>query len=272
MLVLPLLPIVSVVFAQNEPTAQEWKEIEADLARTKREKPDEYRRTVALAQMALGLFGFGIGPFDGTVDSKFSKALREYQRVRNLSVTGDLDAKTLVGVMHDFESWNQQVIANIILPPLSVRVEQWDHGFAAAEGTWIIRGEKTGRPLQTTEIRCYKELSLCLESTAILDINNNNYLSVHSNHHKIERWDQHEILTKPDNSAMCVRYTMRIGRVKKSVTGLRLRVNHTDGCKDLAPELHLELVEGWEAMKQMRAELREKLKGVFQAPALVYGP
>jgi hypothetical protein len=162
--------------------------------------------------------------------------------------------------------------SQIILPPLSVSVEQWDHGFVAAEGTWIIIGEKSGLPLQTTEISCYKDLKVCLEATAILNTENNGFLSVHSKQHKIDRWDQHEILTKPDSSAICVRYTMRIGRVKKSVTGLRLRISAREECKDLAPELHLELVQGWEAVKQMREELREKLKGVLQAPALVYGP
>jgi hypothetical protein len=272
LLVLSLvLLLADAVLAESQPTPQEWKEIEADLAKTKREQPNEYRRLVALAQMALGLFGFGIGPFDGNVEANLHDALRKYRRVRNLPETGDLDAKTLSSLMRDFESWNKKLIANVYLPGLHVFVVLWDRGYVSAKGTWVIVGEKSGLPLQTTEINCHKDLGLCFESTAILNVENS-FLSVSPNHYKIERWDRHEILTKPDNSAQCVRYTMRIGRLKKSATGLRLRTNDKRECKDFSPELHLKLVDGLEVMKQVRTEYGEKLKGVMQAPAWINGP
>lgn len=85
---------------------------------------------------------------------------------------------------------------------------------------------------------------------------------------EIERWDGHEIFTKPDQSAACVRYTTRIGRLQKSVTGLRLRFRDDGFCKDMEAELHLRLVDGLEVMSQIADEREAKLKGVVQAPGI----
>jgi hypothetical protein len=86
--------------------------------------------------------------------------------------------------------------------------------------------------------------------------------------HEVERWDQHEITTKPIQSAHCVPYSLRIGRREKAATGLRLRTVDEGDCKDLATELHLKLVDGHEVWQKLYEDRGARLKGLLQAPGL----
>ena len=102
-----------------------------------------------------------------------------------------------------------------------VVVKLWDKGYIQAIGTWTIVGDRQANPLQTSDIRCWQSRGICRETTAT--IMENNYLDIHVTESEIERWDQYELTTKPEGSAICVRYTMRISRQDETVTGLRLR-------------------------------------------------
>lgn len=66
-----VLALISPVHgAAPELTPEESKAAIAEFDRMKREKPEEYRQTLATLQMALGAFGFGTGPFDGVLDTR----------------------------------------------------------------------------------------------------------------------------------------------------------------------------------------------------------
>jgi hypothetical protein len=120
--------------------------------------------------------------------------------------------------------------------------------------------------VQTTEISCWKSRGICHEITA--SITDTNFLTIHSTEHQIERWDRHELTTKPQESALCVRYTMRITRQEETVTGHRLRTLNEGMCKGTTPELQLKLVSGVEVWTQVNKERNDKLQQVRQMPGL----
>ena len=117
----------------------------------------------------------------------------------------------------------------------------WDQ-YVSAKGTWVFVNEKSGLPLQTTEISCYREWGRCFEATAV--VGDNNLLSIDTNIHEVERWDAHEIVLKPDDKA-CVRYTMRISQSQEIVTSLRMPLSKEGLCAAVAnKELQLRLASG----------------------------
>lgn len=241
---------------------------EAELVKMAKEKPQQYREYVAMMQMALGAFGFGTGPFDGILDERTIKAIRTYQGVRGLPQTGRPNSRTAESLMGDYELWTQNPP---LLPKLRVFLDTWDQGYVSAEGTWIIEGEKSGRPIQTSRLECHMNRKICTEATTHMT---GNYLSVGVEEHSIERWDSHEIVTKPsDSGAMrCVRYTTRIGRTSRTVTGLRLRISEDGLCKDFTPELRLRLVDGMEVTNALRDGRHSRLKSLMQAPPIFKNP
>src|SRR5262245_6541106 len=51
---------------------------------------DNTKRTATLlAQLLLGQLGYGVGPYSAVLDKKTEQALRDYQKNRNLTPTGD---------------------------------------------------------------------------------------------------------------------------------------------------------------------------------------
>jgi len=77
----------------------------------------------------------------------------------------------------------------------------------------------------------------------------------------IERWDEHEIVTKP-SEATCVRSTIRINREQQSVTEVQNTFSAQGPCKGLSiGEQHLHLEDGLKVANQIR---EQQLKG--QAP------
>jgi hypothetical protein len=245
--------------AGKEMTAEELKAFDADIAKLKREKPEDYKVFVLTAQIALSTFGFA-KPFDGILDTSTQEALRRYQGFRRLPVTGDLDAKTWDTLTRDLKGWQSRTV---FFPGLQVFVDFWDQGWVSVTGTWKIVGQKSGRPIQTSKILCDKKLVICTEATAHLD---NDLLSANTEVHQIDRWDEHEIVTAPKQSAACARYTMRIGRAQKAVTGLRLRTSDVGICAGFEAELHLKLVDGMEVRREVVEEHNKKYQGLMQVP------
>src|SRR5262245_18612034 len=211
------------VAAERTPTEQEFRDGDAQMAAMKRDKPDEYRMLIVGTQMALGAFGSGTGPFDGHLDQRTMAAIEKYRRVRGLPKSGSLDTRTFTRIMDDFKLFQMNTFLDL-LPHAMVLSDGWDDGYVKAAGTWTIEGQESAWPVQTSEISCYRSRSLCVEATACLQLENR-YLFPLVELHDIERWDQHEIVTRPTRSAVCIRETFRIGRVQQSVTGLRLRVS-----------------------------------------------
>lgn len=215
--VIPVVLVLSVLSVVAVSATTQTDEEEAhyqELLRLKREQPTEYEKhhliLTFVAQTLLGRLGYDVGPFDGVLGDRAQAALRLYQKKRGLPVTGDpLSFETHKQINADYETLNQQT-AN--LPQLLVNVETWDTGYASAEGTWTIQGEELAWPEQTSKIRCFLNLGICLEATAIIETRafGPEHLSVELNTYQIERWDDVELVTKPRHNAICVQHILRM--------------------------------------------------------------
>src|SRR4030095_16836004 len=139
-------------------------EYEAELQRLKRDKPKEYEETSQLAtlgtQLLLGRLGYGIGPYSGVLDEKTKNGLREYQKQRNLPITGDpLSFETFEQVNKDTNLLDYQPAS---FPGLFVFLDFWQSGYVSGKGTWVLTNEKMGLPEQTTHIQCLRDKRICI--------------------------------------------------------------------------------------------------------------
>lgn len=263
---LTLLSVFLVVAAaRSQPTTENKRKerlaYERELQRLKRDKPTEYENTKKLAnlgaQLLLGRLGYGIGPYSAMLDEKTKKALLEYQKLRSLPVTGDpLSFETFEQIGKDTELLDYQTVT---LPSLHIYLDLWSQGYVSAKGTWVLTNEKMGFPEQASDIHCYRDRRTCTEATAIVSgKGSNRSLAVDADSYEIERWDEFEIVTKPQETGFgCARYIRRFNRVQKSVTGLRSTISTGGLCQGVEPkELNMTLSDGfkvyWELDKSAR--------------------
>ena len=247
------------------------KRVEADgkidaeeMQELKRILPDYYRAFVVTTQMTLATLGYNPGPFRGDFDERTRQALKEYRADRHLAPAPDLDTETIDALKKDEVSISMPVV---YLPMLVVNTVAWDQDYVSAQGTWVIVGEEQGFPLQTSEITCFKSMTYCVEATSTLDVSGQSdyalgMLSTDLELHEIERWDQYEITTKPDDKA-CVRYTLRISRARNEVTGLRTTLDTKGPCAGVSKaDFHLKLIDGqgiYDNRFKLRQEKRRQL-------------
>ena len=213
-----------------------------------------------MAQLLLGRLGYGIGPYSAVLDDKTKQTLREYEKLRNLPITGDpLSFETFVQINNDSELLDYQPVT---LPGFHVFVDSWSQGYVSAKGTWVLTNEKTGLPEQTSDIHCVRDRRACTEATAIVSgKGSERSLTVDTDFYEIERWDEYEIVTKPKETGFgCVRYVRRFNRVQKSVTGLRSTISTGGACQGVeAKELNMTLSDGF----KVYWELNKNAKKIF---------
>jgi len=248
---------------------KERLEYETELQRLKRDKPKEYENTrqmaTLLAQLLLGRLGYGVGPYNGVLDEKTNNALREYQKLRNLPITGNpLSFESFEQIKKDTDLVDYSPAT---LPPLHVFLDFWESGYVSAKGTWVLINEKMAEPEQTTHLQCFRERHMCIGATAnVSGEGGKKIVSVDADVYEIERWDDHEIVTKPrETSGRCVRYVLKFNRVQKSVTGLRSTISTEGPCKAIeAKELHMLLSDGlkvhWELYQNSKKAYREVMR------------
>ncbi len=216
-----------------------------------------------MTQVLLGRLGYGVGPFDGVLNETTKKALLEYQKRRKLPVTGDpISFETFQQVEKDMKSLDYDPVG---LPRLFIYVDSWKSGYVSGEGTWIMANEKMGWPEQATHLECQRDQRICTEATAILSRTfGSNSLTVHTSVYEIERWDDHEIVTKPkETGAGCARYTLRINRVQESVTGLRSIISTEGLCEGMvAKEIYMTLSDGFKVYWDLYQKSKKATKGL----------
>jgi hypothetical protein len=261
-----LLVFLAMTVAQSQPVSEDKRkqklEYERELQRLKRLKPNEYEdhRKLATftAHLLLGRLGYGVGPFSAVLDEKTEKALREYQKLRNLPVTGDpLSYETFEQIGEDTELLDYRPVT---LPSLHVFLDFWNQGYVSAKGTWVLTNEKMGFPEQTSDISCVRDTRTCTEATAIVSgKGSNRRLAVDTDSYTVERWDEYEIVTKLKETAFgCVRYIRRFNRVQKSVTGLRSTISTGGACKEVeAKEMNMTLSDGFQIYRELDKSARK---------------
>ncbi len=228
--------------------------MDVDFERIKKD-PAQFKEIILMVQMWLGQLGYGAGPFNGEYDERTRQAVAKFKSRRdNKPSDGELDGRTLGQIG---EAWEAATKPSVMLPRLQVMTQAWD-SFVSAKGTLMIEGQPLGIPLQTTELECHRGLGICIAATAMLQ--GEDYLTSWIETYEIERWDEHEIVTKP-RDLECVRYTLRISRGQKSVTGLRSTTNSTAQCAKMTQEdLPLRLEDGSKAESAYVAKKREAIK------------
>lgn len=237
---------------------------QAELQKLKRDDPKEYEKlkatTTFAVQLLLAQLGYGVGPFSETLEESSQTALRKYQKNRGIPEDGDpLSFETIEQVRADSETIDYQPVS---LPSFHFFADLWDRGFVSAEGTWIISNEKMGWPEQTSKIECSKDSRTCTEATAIIRRGGDSRsLSVDIDTYEIERWDQHEIVTKPLQFG-CTRYVHRFNRLQKSGTGIRSTISNEGPCKGVeAGEKYLVLTDGfkvyWDLLQESQTKRRK---------------
>ncbi len=229
---------------------------------SKRCMPEFQKFMLIGAQMGLGTLGYGTGPFNGILDDKTKRAIKAYQQNRGLSATGELDLATSDKISADIKTVNADPPH---LPPFLFTDAMWDQ-YVSAEGTFVIEGEKQGMPLQTSKITCWRSWNACVEATASIFPSDWSIINVDMDFHEIERWDEHEIVTKPDDK-LCVRYSMRISRMQKSVAKLRSTIDQGPACKGIVEnrDFEINLVGGSEAEKGLDEQKLKKLRELIKA-------
>lgn len=214
------------------------------------------RLNVLFVQEALGQFGYGTGPYNGKLDEKTRRALMEYQTYNGIPPTGCIGDRTYMTIFEDREALDQLVVD----PPSYEFIDHsWDK-YVAAQGTWtVLNGEQANRT-QTSRIDCERQSMICTETTAIIErppLESDLSFNLIREHHKIERWDSHEIITKP-NDKVCVRRSVRISRSQKAVMGLHVPVGDKKLCGlEEQRELQLRLEDGLKVWSKLAAKRRE---------------
>lgn len=230
--------------------AKEFEEIKAD--------PKRFKGYVIVMQMALGHLGYGTGPFTGEFDERTRQAVAKFRSNIKKTSAAELDGEIWIEIV---DAYKETTKPGILLPPLQVSTASWDR-YVTASGTLLLQGEELGIPLQTTEVQCHRQMGICIVATAML---NENYLSTDIETYEVERWDSYEIVTKPMDK-LCVRYTLRISRNQKTVTGLRSTISQAGLCAGISTnEMPLRLEDGSKAVESYDVKRRAANRKHMQA-------
>jgi len=237
------------------------------LEEMKRKEPSKYdalqTQLTFRAEFLLARLGYGTGPVKGALDENFRKALKRYESNRGIPVTGDpLALETMEKIQSDTKLLDS---APIELPKFSLSLGTWDNGWVFATGTWTLIGGQLAPPEQTSDISCSKAAGTCTMTTSsVRDGFGNRRIVVETYFFEIERWDDHEIVTKP-SQAICNRLVYRINRTQKSVSGLRTTIKTTGICEGISnADMNLALVDGWELSGSLDKEYRRNVDRLMQ--------
>jgi len=230
----------------------------------KAKNPEKYATDMvewnSIIQFALARFGFGT-LITGEIDQRTILALKEYQQVRGLKVTGKIDEPTMNRLGSDLEI---DLDPSIVLPVGAVYVDDWENGYISARGTWVFTNSENVSSRHTSEMMCLRDLKICVESRA--GLNEPPYLTVRTMIYDIEKWDSVEISMKRDSG--CNRTINRVIRATQQVTGIEMQIDNQGGCAGVAkPEVHMRLASGskdWGALYEAERKARKtKRDGLY---------
>ncbi len=222
-----------------------------------RANPKDRRRLIMVAQMLLGRFGYGVGPFDGRFDDKTRRAIKYYQESNKLPGTGELDYPTLKKLTHDAD-WLDRI--TVQLPPSVFAVDRWDASVSAG-GTWTTVNDRQAMSLQTTHIECNRKWKYCVESAAVVGEGNQLILSM--DHEEVERWDDQEIVTKPRDHD-CVTETLRLSRSQKTVTRVRTPTTSEPCRRSEGHDVTLHLESGVKVWSDLSSARKEAFRRIMK--------
>jgi hypothetical protein len=176
-----------------------WQEV-------KDKDPAGWAKSILEAQEKLATFGYGT-TFTAKLDDQTKEALRSFQKRNELPITGDLNFNTWSRIQDDDLALKRDIP---IGPPYLFNDSDWNNVFTA-EGVWLEQGKDpdANTPLRSSRIECFKANQMCVVAT-------NTGTLIHLQYMDIERWDEYEIVTSPDDLP-CGREFTHISRPEKAV-------------------------------------------------------
>lgn len=223
--------------------------------------PRAFQFNIVMAQMALGAFGIGGGPFDGVLSERTKEAIGAYQRIRGITPTADLDSVTFEALMKDFDDWRHNPP---MLPGMKMALSEWDKGNVSAAGTWTSEGRPEWNPSQVTSLFCWRDWKLCVEATAEYS-DGVRSIGVSQRSFSIAHWDEVEIVTERERDS-CPVSAIRIDRATQAVTGIRLPDKMSEQCDRSSTGIILRLTDGMMLSFQAMASNLARFKAIIQAP------
>ena len=141
--------------------------------------------------------------------------------------------------------------------PISLRpgtlITSLGDSYVLAFGTWVIGGQVNAFPLQTTEIRCERELRRCTSATAMVMLGKQLHVDV--SFHEVVSWEKSRIVFV-DDAPSCVQYIYTIDLASKAANGVRKkRVGGSapsSDCSSLDEELKLSLKSGFTEVRALQ--------------------
>ena len=114
-------------------------------------------------------------------------------------MTGDaLSHATVEKMKSDVDKLDAQPV---FLPSYLFGDDAWDRGWIFVTGTWQLKNDTAAYPDQTTRFECDRSSMTCFDATASVSHGAGPLLNLDTTHYDIDRWDKHEIVTKPTESA-----------------------------------------------------------------------
>jgi hypothetical protein len=226
-----------------------------------RQKPEEFEVLVLGVQIFLGRFGYGVGPYNGTLNQQTQAALRAYQEYVGLPITGDIDFLTLKHLTDDNKKLDQ---ALPFLPQFRFDEGNWEQS-VQVQGTWTLNQTPTRDALQTSKISCYRNLNRCLESNAKLSSGRRTTLNTETRIFEIKTWDESEIVTKPYEREACVQSILRINRSRKIVSLFRALTPGEGPCAKVTPkDVQFHLTDGSQVYWTLKNKKAESIKRILR--------
>lgn len=219
-----------------------------------------YDIKIVMAQMALGTFGLGSGPFDGIWTPQNQHAINAYQKIRGIPLTEGLNSTTLESLSNDLEEWRKQLPDP---PPMEIHFTHWEDGYISAIGTWMSDKSEGWNLIHATSLSCWRKGKLCLEATAEYreDLKS---LLVGQRFYEIDHWNETEIVTVKERNN-CPVSAVHIDRSKETVTGTRFPEGD-DGCHQQESSVALHLTDGYMLNLQAHFAKTDRFKPLIQAP------
>ena len=108
-----------------------------------------------------------------------------------------------------------------------------------ALGTWYVAaGSAFAQTQQTSSIECRKAWLQCVESTAVVSVNENRLLDTISTVFEVERWTNEEIVTKPEKGR-CTTRIISLDLVKRLANSVIAAIPNAEICKEQPRTLKL---------------------------------
>lgn len=229
-----------------------------------RQKPEEFRTLVLGVQVFLGRFGYGVGPYHGTLDQQTKNALKAYQKHIGLEPTGDIDYATLKSLTQD-----DQVLNRVIpyLPPYAIKAGDWEN-VVEVQGSWMLKEGNTDDVLETSRILCLKTLGRCIDSTASLVNSTVPTMRAHTDIYDIKEWDEHQIVSHPYEGEPCAVSILRIFRKPLMVTRFVSTHSNPSTCRNVKSADHQYVLEDgpkiYQILKTQKAKAIQDILQVKQ--------